>query len=282
MMILTLISCSILAGIDPGTVTGSFSVGGKAISLKHAYAHLHDNAEGLLDRPKELRILLTDREVPQSALHGLVFLPVGDLAQQGKVQGLLFEMDPANPNSMVVTFLLKPEQPGQMLARQTISVTGGGKVFKKWIYNSQRVVGEIDRRDEGSSGLPDFKAMVYSLQFSAPLFHEPAVTADLKGKAAVASPQMKAYSARADALARADFAAVRKLTTERANRRMEPMLAQHGNEMEGMAKQAGAEMKKMASKVVRLVVRGDRAVAIFPGKAASNFAREGGQWKSDD
>jgi len=44
--------------IDPGTVQGTLQVNDKAIELRQAYAHLHDNAEGLLDRPKELRILL--------------------------------------------------------------------------------------------------------------------------------------------------------------------------------------------------------------------------------
>ena len=59
------------SAIDPGRVQGTLQVNGQAITLTQAYAHLHDNAEGLLDRPRELRLLLTDREVPQESLSGL-------------------------------------------------------------------------------------------------------------------------------------------------------------------------------------------------------------------
>src|SRR5262245_29242644 len=93
------------SAIDPGIATGTLQVNEKKITLRHAYAHLRDNTEGLLDHPKELRVLLTDREVPPETLVGIAFLPVTELARQGKAQGLLFEMDPGNPNEVVMTLL---------------------------------------------------------------------------------------------------------------------------------------------------------------------------------
>jgi hypothetical protein len=56
--------------IDPGTATGTLNVDGDAVTLTHAYAHLHDNAEGWLDYKKEMRILVSDREVALDALSG--------------------------------------------------------------------------------------------------------------------------------------------------------------------------------------------------------------------
>src|SRR5690242_11306184 len=94
--------------IDDGTVKGTLKINGQPVELKHAYAHFHDNAEGLLDHPKEVRVLVTDRPVPQASLQGLVFLPIRDLAKDGKVKGLLFELDPKNPNTVAVTLLQQP------------------------------------------------------------------------------------------------------------------------------------------------------------------------------
>ncbi|HMB28663.1 MAG TPA: hypothetical protein VKS99_11185, partial [Blastocatellia bacterium] len=67
-------------GSDPGVARGSLRVNEKNITLHHAYAHLHDNAEGLLDKTERFRVLFTDREVPPNALDGIAFLPVMELA----------------------------------------------------------------------------------------------------------------------------------------------------------------------------------------------------------
>src|SRR5262245_59807878 len=80
-------------GMDPGVVQGTLQVNEKKITLRHAYAHLHDNAEGALDETERFRVLLADREAPPDALDGIAFLPVMDLARHGQIQGVLFEMD---------------------------------------------------------------------------------------------------------------------------------------------------------------------------------------------
>ncbi len=71
--------------LDPGAAEGSLQVNEETISLSRAYSHLHDNAEGLLHSPKELRILLVDREVSQEALEGIAFLPVEEMAKEGRI-----------------------------------------------------------------------------------------------------------------------------------------------------------------------------------------------------
>ena len=269
------------ATIDPGKAEGSLQVNEKNITLRHAYAHLHDNAEGLLEQSEKLRLLITDREVSPGELAGIAFLPVMELAKQGRVQGLLFEMAPDDPNNVVMTLLTPPSKPGQFLIRETINVTDQD-LFKDWSLTSQRVVGAIERRGAREPNLSDFPAVSYSIRFSAPVFNEPAVTADLKGKAALDSPEARVLSAKADALSKGDFAAVSKISTERANRRNGEVFAMGETKALQMARQAGAEMKKSLAKIERVVERGDRAVVIFPTKQWSTFVREGGEWKSDD
>jgi hypothetical protein len=264
--------------IDPGVARGSLRVNEKNITLRHAYAHLHDNAEGLLDKTERFRVLFTDREVPANALDGIAFLPVMELAKQGRVQGLMFEMDPDDPDNVVMTLLLPPSGPGRFLIRQTINVDGED-LFKEWSLTDQRVVGAIQRSEEREPGLADFPAISYSVKFEAPIFNEPQISADLKGRAALDSPQARLLFEKADALAKGDLAAAQKFSTERANLWNQTFLA--GEKADSLAKKA-AEMKKSLQKIQRVVERGDRAVVILPGKKWFGFVREGGEWKSDD
>ena len=192
--------------IDPGTAQGSLQVDGVAIPLRHAFAHLHDNAEKLLPRPKELRILLADRDVPQEALAGIAFLPLVRMAREGRVRGLLLRLDADQPKRGVLTVLhqsVNPEQP-----------------FKVWkiAVAHNRVTGEIQFGD--------------GFRFSAPLFSELRVTADLRGKAALESPQ--------------------------------------------------ARVLRSTERLERIVVRGERATAIFADGKWLSLAREGGEWRLDD
>jgi hypothetical protein len=266
------------SAIDPGVAHGSLRVNEKNITLRHAYAHMHDNAEGLLDKTERFRVLFTDREVPANALDGIAFLPVMELAKQGRVQGLMFEMAPDDPDNVVMTLLLPPSGPGRFLIRQTINVNGED-LFKDWSLTDQRVVGAIERSEEREPSLADFPAISYSVKFEAPIFNEPQISADLKGRAALDSPQARLLFEKADALAKGDLAAAQKVSTERANRWNQSFLA--GEKADSLAKKA-AEMKKSLQKIQRVVERGDRAVVILPGKKWFGFVREGGEWKSDD
>src|SRR5262245_28668801 len=115
--------------IDPGTVRGTLQVGAAAIPLKFAAAHLHDNAEKLLDRPREMRVVLADREVPQEALAGVAFPPVMQLAREGKVKGVLLRFDPGNRKHLLVTVLAAPANPQESLLNLTVG--GSFDAFKK-------------------------------------------------------------------------------------------------------------------------------------------------------
>lgn len=192
--------------IDPGTAQGSLQVDGVTIPLRYAFAHLHDNAEKLLHRSKELRILLADREVPQEALAGIAFLPLMRMAQEGRVRGVLLQLDADQLERGVLTVLHPSINPAQPVVVQKIALA------------HNRVIGEIQYGER--------------LRFSAPLFSEHPITADLKGQAAIESPQ--------------------------------------------------ARVLRSTDRLERIVVRGDRATAIFADGKWLSLARERDEWRLDD
>jgi hypothetical protein len=192
--------------IDPGTAQGSLQVDGVTIPLQHAFAHLHDNAEKLLHRPQELRILLADRDVPQEALAGIAFLPLVRMAREGRVRGLLLQLDADQPARGVLTVLHRSVNPGQPFVVHKIALA------------HNRVIGEIQYGER--------------LRFSAPLFSERQITADFRGKAALESPQ--------------------------------------------------ARVLRSTDRLERIVVRGERATAIFADGKWLSLARERDEWRLED
>ncbi len=276
-----LVSFQSVFAIDPGTVQGTFQVNTESIQLTQAYAHLHDNAEGLLDRPKELRIVLADREVPQEALAGIAFLPVEDMAKEGRVRGLLLKLDPADRHLVLVTLLYPPANPGESLMTLTLTATGS-EIMKKLQISDHRLTGEIEHSEPNKGEPSEMRRMNFALRFSAPLFHELPITADLKGKAAQDSPQVQILREKARAMVKGDFEALKQLSSAHANRHNEAFFSQAGEQARTFAKEAGAEMEGSIKNVQRVVVRGERAVVIFSDKEWMTFVREGGTWKSDD
>jgi hypothetical protein len=263
---------------DPGTVKGTFTILGKPVELKYAYAHFHDNEEGLLDRPKELRILLTDREVAPEMLYGIAFLPVTDLARAGTVQGLLLTLDPAKPNSAVGTLLAKPQQPGESLTNTTY--TAEPKLFKRWSFTPQRVSGELDQLKEYDPDLPNLTAVSFAVEFSAPIVNEPAVTADLKGPAARTSAPVQTLTRCAGLLAAGDVGGANKLQSVRSLKSFEEAKLSPAQASK-LAKEAGADLRKALPRIQRVVVRGGRAVAIINANEYYSLVQEGGVWKMD-
>lgn len=191
---------------------------------------------GVLDRPREMRILVADREMKQDTLHGLVFLPVMTLAREGKVRGLLLTFRPDDPTQVQVTFLYPPAGPMAMLIAQSRMDSGG--VPKNFKVAGQRAVGAIEDTERRPSRSDDTPAITYTTTFSAPVFNEPKVTEDLKGPAAKNSPQWKILRASAEALKQADFDGVRKTLTPGAGAQLDTMLAQAGPQATAFARQA--------------------------------------------
>jgi hypothetical protein len=178
--------------------------------------------------------------------------PGADGGIDAETDTLLAELRPEEPallvkeiivpqKLVVVTFLYPPASPAEFLIPQSRMNSEG--VMKNLNITDQRVVGEIEDRESRKSGVSDMPAITYTTSFSALLFHEPNVPEDLKGQAAKNSPQVKVLRAEAAALKKADFAALRKISTERANREREGLLAQGGAQVATLAREAGEEMR---------------------------------------
>ncbi len=266
-----LLTLSAPAVFGAGDITGKFTINGKTITAPHVHALLHDNAEGVLPSPTQMRILVTDREVPIEALYGLTFLPVGDMGRRGEVEGVLLQFDPAKPGEVDYT-VLTPK------GLQTVTIRISIKGLK---VVGQKVSGSFDYTDNSFASDPDYPKVSFSFRIDAPVKRPPAVTADLKGTAARNSPQVKALRAIADAIATGNFAALHKLTSERATIRNKEEIERLGTGAKATYKGVGADLQRSIRGVMRVVVRGDRAVVILPENGRVSFIFEGGTWKGD-
>ena len=151
------------AAIDPGRATGYVEIEGERIELREAFAHLHHNADGRLSFTPELRIVLADREVPQSSLAGLEALPVLELARTGQVRGLLIRLDPDEPGTVQVTLLVRPQAADGSLVTLRYGSPEAG-VVRQLKLSKTRVGGSV-----ACPATPELKCAV---QFSAPVFNE--------------------------------------------------------------------------------------------------------------
>jgi hypothetical protein len=250
--------------IDPGTASGRYARDGVSLTFSHAVALALDNAEGVLDSPNRMRVLLSDAEVPVSALYGLAFPPVWSMAKAGAVRGLLVEFDPAERTSLTATVLARPEG-GFSLA--TLSLSNSEGVWSRLDVAATRVAGAL--KPEVSEGL-DFS-------FSAPVFND-AVQSDLRGPAVQASEPVKVLIARAEAIGRGDLAAAMALSTEAsaANLRAAPP------EALPQFRQFAPELIRQLKAARRVVIRRETAAVLLgPGEWAS-LARVDGAWKAAD
>jgi hypothetical protein len=267
--------------LDPGTARGTLTVNGEKIALTHSIALRQDNAEGLLDGP-ELRLLLTDREVPPDALAGAVSWEVDRLGRDGDAKGVLlkFKAD-GPPRSVSGTVLYPPANPQASLPFFTLAGDGAG--FKRFEKGDKRVVGEVEYRSNPEPFFKDMAVFDYAVWFSAPVFEDLPVTATLKGKEARASAPAQAFLTYEKALRAGDLARARPLLTPKKSRELESFIAQVG-EAELKA-QAGKMIPPTASRVrqiQRVVVRGARATVIYkePGTTGiQSMVQEGGVWK---
>ena len=249
--------------IDPGMASGHYARAGLKLDFKHAVALSQDNTEGLLDAGPQIRVVLSDVELPPAALYGVVFPPVIGMARKDAVHGVMLEFSPKDPQAMHVTVLAKPEEPGASLTNVSLANSQG--IFKRLDVSPTRVAGDYDGGEDA-----DFK-----FSFSAPVFTD-AVQADLRGPDAQKSEQVRVLIARAEAIGRGDLAAALALSSQGSGLRNVPpeMIKQ-------AAEQAPAMIKEFKA-IKRVVVRRETAVALQGEGSWSSLVLEGGAWKVSD
>lgn len=278
--LLAMIGFFLLAGargaIGAEQTKGSLKVNGTTISLTHAYAMLYGNEEGYDDGP-ELRILLSDRELPLTLLSGPVLSGLDDLARKGEIQGILLKLDPRKlaKGSVNGTLLYAPKDPRESLRFFTLSGEAVG--FQELKTANNRVVGTTKQKIEGE----EF-SFEYAASFNAPLVHDK-VTARFSGGEALKSPQAQAYLAFAQALREGNFEAARGFSTPERIRRMEEFKAHVGDtvfrdQLKGQVP-SEAECRRQIKEVF---VRGSLAFIVVQedgGKSLRPLVLIGKDWK---
>jgi hypothetical protein len=249
--------------LDPGTASGHYNGDGAKLIFSHAIAFAQDDTEGLLDHGPQVRVLLSQEDVPIAALYGIAFPPVRKMAQAGQVHGVLLEFSPSDKTMMQVTVLSPPTEPGAFVHSLSLTKTSG--LWKKVDVSATRASGDYD-----GAGDPDL-----AFTFSAPVFIDP-VQSDLKGAEAQGSEQVKLLIARAQSMARGDLAAAKAMSVKGS------MI----NDMPpAMLKQAAAEIPaviKQYRAAKRVVIRKETANVILSEHSWASFVREDGVWKIAD
>jgi len=270
--------------IDQGTASGTLTVDATVVNLSHSYAHLHDNAEDGPRSKREMRILVADRAVPQETIAGLnPFFTLSSLVRKGAVRGVLLRFDPANSKEVIATVLFPQKEERYSLGNRTISQSDRSPL-DQLVITDLRVSAAVEQSSEGNpeQGWPSEK---YVFSFSAPLFREPAVTATLKGKQALNSPQVKVVLAKTAAMAKGDYAAVKSVSTERSIEEMDGFMSQDRAESIKMMAEAGKQMGLEVKKApLTLIVRGDRATLLIKqkdGRSQIGLVKKNGVWLVD-
>src|SRR5205823_5946401 len=104
----------------------------------------------------------------------------------------------------------------------------------------------------------------------------------LIGKAAIASQPVAVLRAKMDAFIRGDLAAARKLSSRRAQARLDRLPREVWQQIRAMSKREGASQKKALANVQRVVFRGDHAIVIISKNEWATVVKEDGKWRSDD
>lgn len=263
---LLLVCASSAQAVDAGAASGHYVRGGQRFEFVHAIALSQDNTEGLLDDGPQVRVLLSDRDVPISALYGIAFPPVRAMAREGAVRGLLLEFDPADGTTLRITVLAKPDDPSEFAPN--LSLTNSEGLWKRLDASLTRIDGDYQSTDQDRD---------LAFSFSAPV-HTDAVQADLKGADAQGSEQVKVLIARAEAIGRGDLPAALALSSKTSGRALGAMPAEALREARGAM---GPFVKELKA-IKRVVVRHETAVALMSEGSWSSLILEDGVWKVAD
>jgi len=261
--------------LDPGTASGRYHYVGfesdpdddeKPITVSHAIALRRDGPDQMPFDTMPIRVLLTDRDVPLSAMLRASRTEVEAMALRGEVQGVILEFDPADRS--VVT--LRPLQIRKDGGRPATTTSSNGNmpdgVWTRLIVSDTRVTGEVHSEGMGN----------VDLMFSAPVFTDP-VTERADGAAAKAHPLIALAKAQAEALARGDLDAASRTMSARLAAEIRAYPPQVLDTMQPYAR----EQLSYIAKVKSVVIRGNWATAMLGEDGRQSFVQEDGVWKTD-
>ena len=260
--------------IDPGTANGTLTVGTDQIVLTHSHAFHDDNMAGLLPGP-ELRIVLTEQELPPELLPEARTARLDRLVQAGKVRGVLLLVDPRHPTRAVRGRLLyPPEAPGEAFVTFTLQ----GQELSKLQISNVRVSGVSQHRGALSPTL----SFAYTVSFSAPRFRYDPARVKLTGPHAMHSPPAQAWLAFVRACQAGDWHTVQSLVTPG---RWQVVETRRGQEREAIVCQqqphdrvAGVDQQRQ---IQRVIVRNVWALLVLRDRTVIVLRQRAGAWQID-
>ena len=171
------------AAIDPGTVKGQLTQGGKVYTLKHVYAWQP------YAQTEELWVYLTDAELPAAAAQDH-FKP-DQLAKEKRFRGVKLVIHPAKPD--LHKLQAKPYGPDDS---STSNASSSREIWQRLLVADKRVVGKLQYADT----FPTATAWSLDVEFSAPVFGSSGKMQTLSGAQAQKSPQAEVFLAYEKAL----------------------------------------------------------------------------------
>ncbi len=278
-----LLACAFLAlaTAEETKLNARFTIGDNDIELKHVLVVDFDDTEGMGDGP-QLRVLFSDKEIPQSELESPSLFNLDALAREGKLQGVLLRFDPkAETPEVYGTTYATLDNPQTSMPFFTLSGGAGGVDSLK--VEKGILSGAVDGSGEGSTdfGTPSY---AYEITFSAPV-SKPAPVTTLAGKEAMNSVQMKTYLKFEEAMGKGDLDTVKKMTTPEKAKQMDDFIAQVGKEQFiAMTKQMVSDPDTREKSLKGLYIRGDNTTIVFNdegGKMSVNLKKKGDTWIMD-
>jgi hypothetical protein len=273
LLVLMLAWPALCGALDPGKAAGMLTLHDRSVVLTHAFSWIHDGKE--LGHP-ELRVLLTDREVPYDLLAGpLALLPERWAATQ-RLTGLYLRADPRVKPPL---WTAQPLIPGEARRYEL------GTLPYRLGPDGLRISGQI--RVDGQSN--EFSV---DAQFDAPVFRDEPPRKILSGPRARASEPVKVLVAFNEAWRNADWKTLDTLMTAEKRLEMEPLIQGHtqpdpspnAKERQGVGDALRLGMDDGAqtrADVLRVIVREGRAVILRKRRGPQNMKMEQGAWKVD-
>ena len=239
---------------------------GRSVNLDRVLVVQSGNEEGLEDAP-QLRIFLSDKDIPLTVAEGASILDAKQFVRQCKFNGVAILADRAGASKRATVSLLNAAglERGSFVS---VSSTDG---FSRLQVNAARASGVFDI-GEGSLHVTG--------TFDAPVTPNP-VTADLKGRAAAESAPAKAFLAFWAALAKGDMAALANTATAVRVKELNDFRSAAGEAAFRQAMASRPSGSALARSIQQVIVRGEAASVVLQSKEVDRVVLEGGSWKVD-
>ena len=277
--------------VGSGSGKAELRIGRETYTLGNAYALSMDDIEGtrLEGTPKKSTVLLfTDSPVATDAVGR--FFRCAALARGGLLNGVEIRIDTATGKMFGGTIyhgMGSEHSPSLNIiagGAQTSYQLNDLKTESGFISGAARMEQPEEWRQFNKKGRP--LTFQYDIAFRTRLDHQPPMTADLKGPAAVNCAPVTVMLAYDTACRKGDVAAAKRLATPAVTEEWDSLIAKLGEDefKKAMTQTAMPDARTRLKQITRVVVRGDRATILSKEQGATvaqPMLKKNGVWLVD-